>query len=170
MNYGLVSIKHGVLLANAVAKALGNGANNNANLLMIETAAVETQFGLYRDTTPDGAGRGVTQVDKDTFYWIKELALELAPGACMRPKRNWREKIISEFGIDLKRVEHADLDYNPLLSFIFTRLRYLVISERIPVTVEGRAQYWKKWYNSTLGKGTPEHYIESIEKLPEITL
>lgn len=170
MNYGLVSIKHGFMIAKAVSACLGNGKNNNADLMSIRTAAAETQFGLFKDNTPDGAGRGVTQVDADTFYWLKEKALELAPGACMRTKRNWRERIINDFGIDLKRVEHADLDYNPLLSFIFTRLRYLVVTEEIPTTLEGQAHYWKKHYNSSLGKGTIEHFIESVEKLPEISL
>jgi len=30
-----------------------------------------------------------------------------------------------------------------------------------PSTLEGRANYWKTWYNSSLGKGTIKHYIES---------
>lgn len=57
-----------------------------------------------------------------------------------------------------QRMEH--LRYNPYLSLIFTRLFYRLIPEAIPETIEGRAKYWKKYYNTVLGKGTVEHYLE----------
>jgi hypothetical protein len=170
MNYGVVNDTHAILVAKAVCKSLGNGKNNNADLLIIETACAESQLARYHDDTPDGAGRGLTQVDAGTFYWLKEKALELAPGACMRTKRSWREKILKDFGVDLKRVEHSDLDYNPLLAFIWCRLRYLVVTEAVPKTLDGRALYWKKHYNSYAenAKGTPEHYIQSATKILEL--
>ena len=168
MNYGLVSHSHAISLAKAVCQSLGNGKNNNADLQLIESACAETRLGEYADPTPDGAGRGATQVDSDTFYWLKELALEIAPGACMRHKRGWRDKISRDFGIDLKRIEHSDLDYNPLLAFIWARFRYLVVTAPIPTTIEGRAAYWKRHYNSSLGKGDEQHYLESCYELLEI--
>ena len=167
MYYGLVSEQQAHDLANSVAKVLGHGKNRNAYDICIETACAESQLGYFKDNTPDGAGRGATQVDAGTFYWLKEKALEKAPGACMRYKRSWYKKILTEFGIDLKRVEHSDLDYNPLLSFIFTRLRYIVVSQPIPKTRKERAQYWKTYYNSRLGKGTVEHYLTACDQLLE---
>ncbi len=167
MYYGLVNEQQAHDLAKAVSRVLGNGKNNNAHLLNIETACAESQLGHYKDNTPDGAGRGFTQVDAGTFYWLKDKALEKAPGAAMRLKRSWYKKILNEFGIDLKRVEHSDLDYNPLLSLIFTRLRYLVVPQPIPTTRKERAQYWKTFYNSRLGKGTVEHYLKACDELLE---
>lgn len=43
---------------------------------------------------------------------------------------------------------------------LFTRLFYRLIPEAILETIEGRAKYWKKYYNTVLGKGTVEHYLE----------
>ena len=34
----------------------------------------------------------------------------------------------------------------------------------MPNTVEGQANYWKKYYNTEGGKGDPEHFIESVKK------
>ena len=42
---------------------------------------------------------------------------------------------------------------------IFARLKYILIPETIPTTIEGRAKYWKKFYNSVDGKGTLDHYV-----------
>ncbi|BDM66240.1 hypothetical protein NFHSH190041_36920 (plasmid) [Shewanella sp. NFH-SH190041] len=169
MFYGLVSQAHAIQIAQAVCRCLGNGRNKKADLLLIETACAETQLGTFMDPSPDGAGRGVTQIDSETFYWLKEKALELAPGSITRFKRSWRNKIARDFGIDVKRVEHSDLDYNPLLAFIWARLRYLVVAEAIPVSREARAAYWKKYFNSyhPNAAGTVIHYLESCETLLE---
>ena len=34
----------------------------------------------------------------------------------------------------------------------------------MPTSVEGQANYWKKYYNSELGAGSVEHYIELVDK------
>ena len=62
--------------------------------------------------------------------------------------------------MDLSLIEWEHLRYNPYLSLIFTRLLYRFVKEPIPSTIEDRAKYWKKYYNTEAGKGTPEHYLE----------
>lgn len=71
-----------------------------------------------------------------------------------------KDKIITDLGVDISLVEWEHLRYNPYLSLIFTRLLYRLVKESIPSTIEERAKYWKKYYNTELGKGTPEHYLE----------
>lgn len=44
------------------------------------------------------------------------------------------------------------------------RLHYRRIAEQIPYNVENQAQYWKQYYNTKLGKGTPEEYIKNWKK------
>tara|TARA_Y100000004_G_scaffold52017_1_gene57602 strand:+ start:4548 stop:4985 length:438 start_codon:yes stop_codon:yes gene_type:complete len=41
------------------------------------------------------------------------------------------------------------------------RIHYRRVPSAIPSTIEERAKYWKKHYNSELGKGTVEHYLKA---------
>ena len=47
------------------------------------------------------------------------------------------------------------------LAAAFCRLHYRRKPGAIPGTMPGRAAYWKKHYNTPLGRGTPEHYLEA---------
>jgi hypothetical protein len=44
------------------------------------------------------------------------------------------------------------------------RVHYLRRPEPIPTDLTGQAEYWKKWYNTYLGAGTVEEYIENYKK------
>lgn len=151
MYYGLVSKLQALEIAKAVCSAIGG--NPLVADLLIETAAAETLLGEYRDPTPYGAGTGVTQVDKGTFDWLKG-----------RYKGHTiASQIYSAFGITLSRVSYLELETSPLLSFIFCRLRYYTVPDPIPSNRAGRAEYWKRHYNTSAGKGTPEEYLERCE-------
>ncbi|KKL97553.1 hypothetical protein LCGC14_1833310, partial [marine sediment metagenome] len=41
------------------------------------------------------------------------------------------------------------------------RLFLLTIPEEIPDTLEGQAVYWKKHYNTPLGKGTARKFVKA---------
>lgn len=153
IGYGLVShaqVKH---FAQAVCNVLGCGEQNAAVYLLCETAAAETGFGTFSDPTPNGAGRGLMQCD--------ELPFKDVIG---RTKKADIAAIKREFDIDLKIVEWDDLNYSPLLAMIVARLHYKLCPGAIPQTMRGRAEYWKKYYNSVLGKGTVEHYVEAAKR------
>ena len=34
----------------------------------------------------------------------------------------------------------------------------------MPSSIDGQADYWKKYYNTEGGKGDPEHFIEACKK------
>ena len=144
--YGLVKQQHLEDIAQAVCDCLGHGINVKAVDLLLETAGAETNRGQFKDTTKY-AGMGITQFDKGTFYDVKE-----------RTNKQRRQKVMQYFGIDINLIKWEDLRYNPLLSMLFTRLKYNLIPDAIPQTLEARAAYWKKWYNGG-GKGTVDHYV-----------
>lgn len=147
--YGLTNGKAEIIrLSRLVCEVLGNGKNGTAHLLLIETCGAETNFGTFEDKTIN-AGMGLTQIDKLPFYDIKD-----------RTKKHNKEKLKRAFGINIDLVEWEHLRYNPLLSLIFTRLKYKLIPDEIPENLEGRAKYWKVFYNTILGKGTEEHYLD----------
>lgn len=147
MNYGFINDTSIVTMCNTICGSLGFGANNTAHLLIYETAVAETGCGKITDKTL-GAGMGITQFDKLPFEDIKKRSMHL------------KDKILKELGVDISLVDWEHLRYNPYLSLLFTRLFYRLISKPIPLTIKERAEYWKEFYNTKLGKGTPEHYLE----------
>jgi len=150
MFYGLTSRTHLYDMVDDVVACLGGG--ENAKKLLLETAAAETGLGEAVDTSW-WTGIGLMQFDKIGFDDVKQ-----------RTSPAVKDKVLHCFGIDIDRVEHTDLRWSPLLSLVFARLKYRLVPSAIPSTLEGRAAYWKKWYNSELGAGTPQHYIESAKK------
>lgn len=140
-------------MAKQVCDCLGHGKHKKAVNLLMETAGQETLLGKLDDLS-EFAGMGLTQFDKIPFYDVKD-----------RCRESDKQKVLDCFGIDINIVEWTDLRYNPLLCFIFTRLKYKKIEEPIPLTLEERGKYWKKYYNSELGKGTAKEYVYNNIKL-----
>lgn len=67
---------------------------------------------------------------------------------------------------DIKSKDYMDvLKYSILtniaLQVAFCRLKYRRNPAPIPTTKKERAKYWKKIYNTELGKGTVKHYIDA---------
>ena len=55
------------------------------------------------------------------------------------------------------------LETNIAYAIIMCRLKYRRVPKKLEKTVEGMAHYWKKYYNSDLGKGDPEEFIEKYK-------
>lgn len=149
MYYGLVKKSHFEDIVMAVCECLGHGVNKTAYNLIIETARAETNLGKTEDKSVNN-GHGITQIDKIGYDDILS-----------RTRKTDKEKLKDCFGIDIDLTTFNDLRYNPLLSAIFTRLKYKLITDEIPSTKNGRADYWKKYYNTLAGKGTTEHYLKA---------
>lgn len=146
--YGLKSKEDAVQYARAVVEVIGGG--EDAVALLVETAAAETLLGTLKDPTPYAAGTGLTQVDKGTFDWLGQLYASHKLG----------NLILQHFNIKLGKTQYQELETSPLLAMVYCRLRYYAVPYKIPSTIEARADYWKKWYNSTAGKGTPADYLK----------
>lgn len=128
----------------------------DAYKLIAETIACETLMGTYRNSVQYNYGLGLSQFDKSGFLHVKN-----------NTKKIHKEKILNLWNIDIDKVEYRELAYSPLLSVIFCRLYYLLIPSKIPETLELRAQYWKRYYNSLLGKGTVQGYIDKSKYIYE---
>lgn len=146
--YGLVAPGQVKQFAQAVCEVLGRGEQNSAVYLLCETAAAETGYGTYRDSTPGGAGRGLYQCDEIAFKDVQQ-----------RSRQADIDALKAAFDFDLRKVEWDDLNLSPLLATVFARLHYKLKPEAIPLTLLGRAGYWKKFYNTSSGKGSAEEYI-----------
>ena len=91
---------------------------------------------------------GLTQFDELPFNDIKNRCIKLKP------------QILKDLNIDITLVNWDDLRYNQFLALLFTRMLYWLKGDPIPESIEERAAYWKLHYNTKLGKGTIEHYLE----------
>lgn len=56
------------------------------------------------------------------------------------------------------------LTTNIAAQIIFCRLHYRRVPKALPRTLEEQATYWKDWYNTHKGKGTPQHFAEIVSK------
>jgi len=116
-----------------------------------EIAKAESNLGRDPRTNRPGYYGGVWQVDK------KGLAATQDVGSHASLPRRFKE-IKKEFGIDWTKVEWKDLR-NPLHSAIAARLLLLNVPEPLPKDIQGRADYWKKYYNTERGFGKPVDYL-----------
>lgn len=149
--YGLTNNTQLREIVIAVCGVLGyGGAGGYAVDLLMETAAQETHCGQLRDPTPDGAGRGAFQCDFIAFDDVID-----------RTGAHVINQVIEAFGVDLRRVSYESLDFSPLVAAIICRLHYRLIPDAIPDSIAGRAEYWKRYYNTVAGAGSPADYVKN---------
>ena len=149
-NYGLYTTPETLeQMAQRIAFAIDGGGDyaDTAVTFMLEIANVESKAGTYWDKTKY-AGMGICQVDKIGF---EDTVNRTTPKV--------KEKVLDQFGVDIDAMNWEELRHSPFLSLLICRLFILLRPGKIPATVTGRATYWKKFYNTSKGKGTEEHYI-----------
>lgn len=151
--YGSVDKETIEKITDQVCNVLGHGKNKTAKKLILGTIAQETHMGLYRDPTPFIAGAGLCQFDKIGFDDVKA-----------RTREHHKVAIEEEFGINIDKVDYSMLEYNAVLSIIFCRLKYKLIAEPIPIYLHEIAAYWKKYYNTILGKGSADEFVENYTR------
>ena len=155
--YGLIAgelqIKAFILM---VCNVVSPGTVENAKLLLAETIAVESNNGKAKDESFT-YGEGLTQFDNPTFEYIKNYFLQ-------DKFQELRSRIKTFLLIDLEKVQYTDLRKSPLLSILMARLLYYKVPEAIPGTDQGRWEYYKKWFNSSLGATTKEKYFSAMNR------
>ena len=121
--------------------------------MIAETACVETNCGQYIKQI-NGPACGIFQIEPRTARDIIDHFIFYKPKL-----RNNFAKLYNDY-LTLEQ----NLCTNLMFSIFMCRCFYLRIKETIPSTVEDRAKYWKKYYNTALGKGTVEKYIKAVDK------
>ena len=54
------------------------------------------------------------------------------------------------------------LETNLAAQIAMCRLHYRRIPKALPSSLKGQAAYWKKYYNSSAGRGTVEDFLERV--------
>lgn len=132
-----------------------NDSNLNASMFILRTCAAETQFCTYPDQHALTNGVGAFQIDQIAFDDIKD-----------RTRDRNKAIVLNAFGYKWDEIELKHLAFNLELSAIFCRLFLLLKPEPIPIAsnLQMQAVYWKTHYNTSAGKGTIKHFIQSAKE------
>lgn len=112
--------------------------------LLLGTAAQESLFGTYMRQVR-GPAMGAFQIEPATFDWLKGKYKKTYP--------------------ILSNVDVGDLEWDLALAIIFARLRYRAVPSALPIDeVYALAAYWKQYYNTPLGAGTIEEFVNNYKR------
>ena len=110
--------------------------------LLVGTAIQESRL-TYLRQLGDGPALGLFQIEPATHddVWINVV----------------RSRARFKSALGARKVERLvfDLRYGAMIA----RLLYWRHPEPIPATLKGQARYWKRYYNTHLGAGTPKEYL-----------
>lgn len=130
---------------------------NNENIvnLVFETGIAETHGGYWVKSTYNNADMGVYQINihtyKDLMAWLKRHNLD---------------KQIMKF-YDRKQTLVYNLVHNAAFNASLCIAHYYRCYgddlSAVADTIDNRARMWKHRYNTKLGKGTVEDYLERVE-------
>jgi hypothetical protein len=141
---------------------------NGANLLL-GTAAVESGMGMYFKQI-NGPALSPWQIESKTAYdieyrYLPEFKPDLVPILDGLKLKN-QTFFITELSIE-SQSKNLELYGNLYYACAIARLLYLSKPEQLPdeEDVEGMASYWKKYYNTKLGRGYEKDFIYAFERL-----
>lgn len=126
-----------------------------AELLLLGTALHESNNLKYIAQVGGGPALGLYQMEPFTLDDLYRNALS-GPGV---PARVLNDFMVNGF----TRAEN--LSANPLYATAACRLQYWRFPEPLPAPDDalGLARYWKRYWNTEQGAGTPEHFIAALE-------
>lgn len=123
--------------------------------LMMGTCAQESVMGRFLQQHNNGPAHGIFQMEEPAFIDVWENYLKY--------KGNIENKIIAVFGNRAR--SYSCITTDMLMAGVFCRLDFKREPQKIPSTgdIIGFAHYWKNYWNSKLGKGTVEEFVENFD-------
>lgn len=130
-------------------------ASDDAVELLMLTAAQESHLGRYL-TQISGPAKGVFQIEPSTHGDLFENFLQYKPILRMAVQSYIGERP------SMRESLRTNLAYQVVIA----RLVYYRKSEPIPSRddIEAMARYWKKHYNTELGKGTVQEAVNNYKR------
>ena len=130
--------------------------------LVLATGIVESRYEYIRQMG-DGPARSFWQVEPASA--VDNLAHYLVHRSSLMKKCAEASLVdLKYWQIYDERVWAEILEKNIAAGIIHCRIKYWRVPKRMPNTIEGQADYWKKYYNTEGGAGDPEHFVESVKK------
>lgn len=126
--------------------------SKDAEELIMGTIAQESAMGQYLVQLGSGPALGVCQMEPATHNDIWNNFLRY---------RSHIVTYINDISVDRTPEEMV---WNLYYSVAMCRVHYLRVPEKIPSNLEGWARYYKKFYNTELGKATEQEFIENYQR------
>tara|TARA_R110002020_G_scaffold6344_1_gene26713 strand:- start:201 stop:842 length:642 start_codon:yes stop_codon:yes gene_type:complete len=143
-----------------VNKLYSGAGYSDVAQFMKNMAATETNVGA--DSLGDYSF-GATQIDPVRYRDI----IDRATGSEGEKRLNMANTFLGEHlnrpDFDIGNLDLTKEGHNPYISAALTRMGLLNIPEGVPSELEGQADYWKKYWNTEAGKGTPQHFMEQVK-------
>lgn len=140
--------------------------SESAVQLLLGTAAAESNMGDYIKQVGGGPALGIYQVEKATHDDIWENYIDYRGDL----EQSIRSLTITGYDA-LNYFEHEadELIGNLYYATAMARVHYLRVPAALPeaTDLDGLAHYWKKYYNTSFGKGTIVHFLKSWSKYVE---
>lgn len=129
-----------------------------AENLLLGTAAQESALGTYIHQLGKGPALGIYQMEPNTHKDIHSNFLKY--------RDELRNKIANLAGYSPSGNAEDDLVGNLYYATAMCRVHYLRVPKPLPAAnnIEGLAAYWKKYYNTPLGAGTEQQFIDNYKK------
>ena len=118
--------------------------------LIYETGKAESGY-FALEQMGDGPAKGFFQCEPTTMHDCVDNYIKFRPSL---------EKSMYELGYNDEDPEFSLLS-NLALQVFFCRIKYRRDKDPIPSVMGERADYWKRVYNTKLGKGTVTHYMKA---------
>ncbi len=147
-----------------VLKAMGPSYYSEAAVnLLLGTAAKESEMGFYLKQLGRGPALGIYQMEPETYKWMLTIL-----------NKDFGDPNSKRFTLRGNLLEYLPQHDGPANTMIFNlawatimcRLRYYVVKAPLPAAddIAGLARYWKKYYNTSAGKGTEQEFINAYRK------
>lgn len=121
--------------------------------LLMGTCAVESDFGSARTQKSGGPAGGILQVEPGTErdIWSRYIL----------PRPALYEAVCKEFDMTFEDISDPLEKVNDDYCILLARFKYRMVPAALPAAdnILGLAQYWKRWYNTYLGKGKVSDFI-----------
>lgn len=122
-----------------------------AERLILGTACQESECGRYIKQLNYGVALGIYQIEPVTHddLWASFLS--------------YRSDVLTRLIVppNGQKRPAQDMIYDLRYATAMCRIHYLRVKEPIPDNLPAQAAYYKKYYNTPLGKGTEDDYIRS---------
>ena len=127
--------------------------SDDALSLIMRTGWAESGYRALKGSTSGNPALGFWQVEPFTAKDTLDNYVKFRPRI---------KEALLFLGLNEDKLEFSLLS-NIALQAAFCRLKYLRDKQSIPSwdNIEAQAQYWKRVYNSKLGKGTIKHFLSA---------
>lgn len=131
--------------------------SSDAEDLLVGIACAESNCGEFLTQHPNGPALGIYQCEKDSAEDVLSYLINRRPALYKQVMALSTQEMSFE----------DNIRGNLLFATAIARCFFLRFPEAIPSTQEGKAEYWKKYYNTSLGKGTKDGFLRKWKELEE---